>query len=141
MANLHDVRTKATSIVLSDGKTRTIRFDLNAMAEIEERYGNIQTAFSKLEEGGSMKAVRFILWAGLVHEDEALTERQIGGLIDIKELKDIMEKLGEALQADMPAVSAEEAAAAKAKLVAQGVPLSAGMEAAIKASVGDDPNK
>lgn len=101
MANLRDVKSKAVKITLSDGIERTIRFTLNAMAELEERYGSVDEAFAQLDKN-SIKALRCILWAGLMHEDSGLTEQQVGDLIDIQYLQELMGSVGEAIASDMP---------------------------------------
>lgn len=101
MANLTDIKRKATKITLLDGVERTLRFTLNALAELESEYGSVDDAFAQLEKG-SVVALRFILWAGLVHEDENLTVKQVGNLIDLDYMKDLTDKLGEALSSDMP---------------------------------------
>lgn len=103
MANVKDVKSKNTTIKLTDGVERTIRFTLNAMAELEERYGSVDAAFEQLDKG-SIKAVRCILWAGLIHEDPDLTEQQVGSLIDIQYMQELMTSIGTAFDADMPAV-------------------------------------
>ena len=72
MSNLRDARPTVKTITLSDGVEREVRYTLNAMAELEDRYGSVQAAFEKLDEG-SIKAARFVLWAGLLHTDEGLT--------------------------------------------------------------------
>lgn len=99
MSNVNDVRPKATKIKLSDGVEYEIKFTLNAMAEMEEKYGTVDDAFKKLDEG-SIKAARFVLWAGLMHT--GLTEQQVGDLVDLQTIHDIMSELGDALQNDMP---------------------------------------
>ena len=66
MSNLREVKPKVKTITLSDGVEREIRFTLNAMAELEDRYGSVQAAFEALDNN-SIKAVRCILWAGLMH--------------------------------------------------------------------------
>ena len=101
MANLKDARAKITHITLSDGKERELLFTLNAMAELEDRYGSVEDAF-KLLEAGSIKAIRFFLWAGLLHTEEGLSEMQIGSMIDIKCLEEIMTTVGDAFGNDMP---------------------------------------
>lgn len=106
MANVNDVKSKDIKITLKDGVERTIVFDLNAMAELEDKYGSVDAAFEMLENN-SIKALRFILWAGLIHEDENLTERQVGSLIDMQYIQDIMGTLGQAFEADMPDASDE----------------------------------
>lgn len=101
MANVKDVKSKAVKITLTDGIERTIKFTLNAMAELEDRYGSVDEAFKQLDNN-SIKAVRCILWAGLIHEDPDLTEQQVGNLIDIQYMQELMASLGEAFDADMP---------------------------------------
>lgn len=101
MANVKDVKSKAVKITLTDGVERTIKFTLNAMAELEDRYGSVDEAFKQLDNN-SIKAVRCILWAGLIHEDPDLTEQQVGNLIDIQYMQELMSSLGEAFDADMP---------------------------------------
>ena len=101
MANVKDVKSKAVKITLTDGVERTIKFTLNAMAELEDRYGSVDEAFRHLDNN-SIKAVRCILWAGLIHEDPDLTEQQVGNLIDIQYMQELMASLGDAFDADMP---------------------------------------
>lgn len=101
MANVIDVKPKPVKITLSDGVERTIKFTLNAMAELEDRYGSVEEAFKQLDNN-SIKAVRCILWAGLIHEDPDLTEQQVGNLIDIQYMQKLMASLGDAFDADMP---------------------------------------
>lgn len=101
MSNVKDMKAKDVKLTLSDGVERTLKYDLNAMAEMEDRYGTVEDAFKALDTN-SIKAVRFILWAGLIHEDESLTERQVGSLIDMNYLKELMSTLGDAFNADLP---------------------------------------
>lgn len=103
MSNVKDIQNKPIKITLTDGVERTIRFTLNAMAELEDKYGTVDAAFEQLDKG-SIKAVRFILWAGLIHEDPDLTEQQVGNLIDIQYMQSLMTSIGTAFDADMPAV-------------------------------------
>ena len=101
MANVNDVRDKDVTLVLNDGVERTLKYDLNAMAELEDRYGSVDAAFEMLDKN-SIKAVRFILWAGLIHAEPELTEQQVGSLIDVKYLRNLSTKLEEAFSNDMP---------------------------------------
>lgn len=101
MSNIKDVKSKGTSITLGDGVERTLRFTLNALAELEDRYGSVDDAFEALDKG-SIKAVRFVLWAGLLHTGEGLTEQQVGDLIDTECMAEIMQTLGVSLKSDMP---------------------------------------
>lgn len=101
MANVKDVKSKAVKITLTDGVERTIKFTLNALAELEDRYGSVDEAFKQLDNN-SIKAVRCILWAGLIHEDPELTEQQVGNLIDIQYMQELMASLNDAFESDMP---------------------------------------
>lgn len=112
MANVHDVKAKAVKITLKDGVERNIRFTLNALAELEDRYGSVDEAFAQLDKG-SIKAVRCVLWAGLIDEDPSLTEQQVGSLIDVQYLQELMASLGSAVEGDMPAAEPAQVEAAK----------------------------
>lgn len=111
MSNLREVRPKAKTITLNDGVERELKFTLNAMAELEDRYGSVQAAFEALDNN-SVKAARCILWAGLLHTEEGLTEMQVGNLLDVKSLQSIMASMSDALVEDMP--EQEEGAAPNA---------------------------
>lgn len=101
MANIENVKSKTTRITLNDGVEREISFTLNALAEIEDRYGSVEEAFKALE-ANSIKAIRLVLWAGLLINDESLTEQQVGALVDTQNLERIVASLGGAFQQDMP---------------------------------------
>lgn len=101
MSNVREVKPRVKTITLNDGVEREIRFTLNAMAELEDRYGSVDAAFSAMQ-GGSIKAARCVLWAGLLFNDENLTEKQVGNLIDLNSLDNIMAGLNDAMSEDMP---------------------------------------
>lgn len=101
MSNVREIKPRIKSITLNDGIERSIKFDLNAMAELEEKYGSVEAAFTALENN-SIKAIRSVLWAGLLHADPTLTEQQVGSLIDLESIGDIMEQLGESISDSMP---------------------------------------
>lgn len=108
MANLKEVKPRIKTITLNDGVEREIKFTLNALAEIEDKYGSVDEGFKKLDEG-SIKAARFILWTGLLHnENEHLTEQQVGNLIDMDLMNKIFETMNEAFSEDMPQNTATE---------------------------------
>jgi hypothetical protein len=91
MANKH----KAMVEVQLD-KKRNIRFTMNALAEVEDRLG-----FRLDEIEGkklSIKQIRALLFCGLMHEDENLTEEMIGDMIDLGNIKYVQEKMSEAFE-------------------------------------------
>ena len=92
MSKVNDMKAKEVKLTLNDGVERTLKYDLNAMAELEDEYGSIDEAFAMLDKN-SIKAVRFILWAGLIHEDPSLTVQKVGSLIDMAYLQNLMVRL------------------------------------------------
>lgn len=99
------IKPKPVTIQLD--KERSLLFDLNSFAEIEEIYGSVEEAMAALEKG-SLKAVRAILWAGLIHEDVSLTLQRVGAMITLPELPLISESIKQAFEESMPAEMLEE---------------------------------
>lgn len=99
MSSLRKIRPERVQIVLD--RTRTLVYDLNAFAELEENFGSIEEAMKALE-GGKIKAIIAILWAGLVHEDESLTPKQVGSIIGLADLQIVADALGKAITSAMP---------------------------------------
>lgn len=100
-----DIRNKGITVNLD--KERKLNFDLNAFCELEEMFGDIDKAFKALDKG-SMKAVRALLYAGLVSDDETLTLKQVGSMINIGNIEEISKMISEALNNSMPEVNEEE---------------------------------
>lgn len=100
MSNIATVRPKST-ITTSDGVERVIKFTMNAFADLEEKYGSIDEAIQKMD-GGSISAIRYILWLGLVEENSALTEREVGQIIEMRDFKDILKEITLAMGFDLP---------------------------------------
>lgn len=101
MSNLADARSKTTKITLNDGVERSLKFTLNALAELEDKFGSVEAAFNKLEKENSMKALRAVLWVGFLHESPNLTELEVGNLIDIAYMQDLVDSLSDAFESDM----------------------------------------
>ena len=82
MNNLKDVGVK-----LELDKPRTLRYDFNAMIEIDEKYEGVENALNELsaDENGRMtkalRTIRYLIYIGLVHEDPELTEEKVGNLL------------------------------------------------------------
>ncbi|MCW2279109.1 hypothetical protein [Heliophilum fasciatum] len=91
MANKH----KALVEIVLD-KPRTLRYDLNALAEMEAKLGVSLQELDQLTMG--VKQLRTFLWAGLIHEDPTLTEHEVGGWVDMDTLSMVNEKITEAFQ-------------------------------------------
>jgi hypothetical protein len=100
MSNLDVIKIKAVPVMLD--KERNIRFDLNAFAELEEATGRTLTESIDDIGKGSLKTVRVVLWAGLVWEDETLTEQIVGANIGMHNLAEVTEALTQAISAALP---------------------------------------
>jgi hypothetical protein len=101
MANIKKLRREPVIIDIGDGVERKLRYTLNSFALIEEKYGTMDKAMEALESG-SIIAIRYILWAGLIHEDENLTEHYVGNQIELADLEDLAEKMNKAMMGDLP---------------------------------------
>lgn len=102
MSNVADVKPKKRTVDLGDGVEREVVLSLNAMAELEDKYGSIDSAFEKIKQG-SIATIRFLLWCVLVPDgDTDLTEREIGRLIKLDNIQEIMSSVMDALEEQMP---------------------------------------
>lgn len=82
-----------SKIVLGD-KEYTLRFDLNALVELEDKMG------VPLSEMGEMKItirnVRSMLWAGVLHQEPEITEQEIGKFVDMDNMEEVQTAISEA---------------------------------------------
>ena len=102
MSNVADVKPKKRTVDLGDGVEREVVLSLNAMAELEDKYGSIANAFEKIKKG-SIATIRFLLWCVLVPDgDTDLTEREIGRLIKLDNIQEIMTSVMDTLEDQMP---------------------------------------
>ena len=68
------------------GKSKRLKYDFNAIADIEELSGmGMAKMFS--EEMIGFNTIRLLIWAGLKHEDRGITTQRAGMII-----KDMMEE-------------------------------------------------
>lgn len=83
------------SVTVELDKARNLRYGINALCTIEELLGKSITTLDLNQI--SIKDLRTILFAGLVHEDSELTPEKVGALIDdYTDMVTITNKLGEA---------------------------------------------
>lgn len=99
--------------VMIGDKECTLFYDLNAYAEIESRHGNIDEAMEELGKG-SLKALRLILWAGLIHEGTTYNDltgeataysiklHEVGNLINASNMHEVSENISKAISSGMP---------------------------------------
>lgn len=81
-------------------KPRTIVLDINALCRVEEVTGISmlvgQPAFS------SLRIMRALIWAGLLHEDQTLTLERVGELIGEADTSDLLTSIMKAYDVAMP---------------------------------------
>lgn len=73
MSNVNAIKTFKPVTMNLGGKERVIQFDMNAYAELENKFGSIEKAMDQLQSG-QMKDIRMILWVGLIHEEAVIDE-------------------------------------------------------------------
>src|SRR5579859_4771510 len=111
-------------------KPRTLLFDVNALVDLgdalglnlmtregwEELVGKFETPAPKSMDDkpepvfvphASFAKVRAIVWAGLRHEDESLTQRQVGAMLDPANLGPVITAYTEAFKATDATESAD----------------------------------
>lgn len=89
-------------------KERTLKLDLNAMVAFEEAAGK-SFAEGSFERGEmSPRDLRAILWACLLHEDDALTLKQAGSWVTAGNMMEVASKLNEAFEVALPESEGKE---------------------------------
>lgn len=104
MANIQAIRPVKHTIDLGDGVERDIEFSLNAMADLEDKYGTIENAFKKIQED-NISAIRFLLWCLLNNGEQEISEREIGRLINLRNLNDLMSSVMDYMEEAMPGIT------------------------------------
>jgi hypothetical protein len=78
-------------------KKRNLHYDMNALAEIEDALGVQLSELADVKM--TIKNIRAILWAGLIHEDPELTPQSVGALVDLENLEEVQEAVTVAFSA------------------------------------------
>lgn len=86
------------------GQTRRLRFDMNAIVALEQRFGRPLEKFADLD--ATVEVIRAMLWAALLHEEPTITEREVGEMVALDQLGDITEAVNEAFLASLPTSAA-----------------------------------
>ncbi len=105
--SIDDVSYEGVEVQLD--KVRHIKYTFAGMRIILKQYGSLQQALNVLgamgdsdltEEG--LDVLSTLIYAGLVHEDEGLTQATVEGLIDFRNITKLTEALTEALSGSLP---------------------------------------
>jgi hypothetical protein len=95
---------RRTPVTITLDRERTLRYDLNAMCTVEELTGE---SLTDLMRKPTIKNIRAVIWAGLIHEDPAITQTDVGGWIELAELQHIIQQIHKALGKDVVPADAE----------------------------------
>lgn len=108
MADIRAIRPVKHTIDLGDGVEREIEFSLNAMADLEDKYGTVEAAFNKIQEN-NISAIRFLLWCLLNNGEQEISEREIGRMINLRNLDDLMTAVMDYMEEAMPEIQEMQA--------------------------------
>ena len=96
------LRKKSVEITV-DEEIYFLRYDLNALVELEEAYENIEEAFNFEENPkGAIGKLRKVLFAGLQANHPDITEKEVGGMFTVENLSDFQDAIGKAMDIAMP---------------------------------------
>ena len=89
----------------------TLRYSTNAMVEFEDETGEEFLAIAtKMQRGNvSFKMLRALVWAGLLHDDDEITTKQAGNIIDEVGFEEAIEKAVQAIEYMFPSSKEEQA--------------------------------
>jgi hypothetical protein len=92
----------ATLVTVVIDKPRRLRFDFNAFASYEEVTGKSILAEGFQEGLNSVRGLRALLWAALLHEDPNLTLTDVGAMLHLGNARQVSDSVQAALGAALP---------------------------------------
>ena len=99
---LSKLRKKSIEIKVEE-EVFYLRYDLNALMELEEAYGDIEAAFDFEENPkGAIEKLRKVLFVGLQANHEGITEKEVGSIFTMENLSAFQNAIGEAMATAMP---------------------------------------
>lgn len=75
------------------GQERHLYYNLNSLEIIEDLTGS---TLDKVTKNISMKTLKALVYAGLVHEDKDLTVEAVGEMIGFEDIQVVSEAIGQA---------------------------------------------
>lgn len=94
-------------------KPRSLLYTLYGLSELQEAVGSFDDMMERLNQPEPrFKDVYLLLWAGLVHEDDNLTPKQVANMIDLADVKRVLGLAMDAFTAALPDQNPTEAAPA-----------------------------
>ena len=97
-----ELRNKGVKFTLGN-KEYELKFNMNTFCELEEAYGDINKAFEDLQLM-KIKAIRALLYAAIKVEDDTVTLKSVGDLLQLSDLERLGTVINEALSESMPEI-------------------------------------
>lgn len=101
-----ELKTKKIKLELLDGVHECV-FDMNALAEIEDIYGDIQIGLNQFKEK-PIGALRVFIYSLLKKENSDITISDAGSLIPMDNIENVVKSISEALSEAMPTNKTDE---------------------------------
>jgi len=99
---LAKLRKKSVEITV-DEEIFYLRYDLNALCELEDAYENIEDAFNFEENPkGAIGKLRKVLFVGLKANHPEITEATVGGMFTVENLSEFQDAIAKAMDIAMP---------------------------------------
>lgn len=100
--NAKQLQSKGKKKVTVNGRDYEIVMNFGVMGELEELYGNINTAMKEINNG-KIKAMTNLMYAVMVQEEgnEDLTPRKVGKMLDMDFINELT-KISDAVIESMP---------------------------------------
>lgn len=99
--NADKIKIAKVQAVLLDGREHSLNMNLNALCELEIAYKPFNEVLDELISG-SMVALRWLIWAALLDENEDLTVKEAGELIHPAMLEYLTVKINQAIANSLP---------------------------------------
>lgn len=97
-----ELRNKGIKFLLGD-KEYELKFNMNTFCELEEVYGDINKAFEDLQIM-KIKAIRALLYAAIKVEDDSVTLKSVGDMLQLSDLERLGTIINKALSESMPEI-------------------------------------
>ena len=125
--------SESIPITLKDGKVRQLRYEWPSLCRLKREHGISAFDVGKEQLLGHVDPTKItgLIWAGLIHENEDLTMDEVENLVDITNVMDLMETVGEAL---LEALHGKEKAETIKKVIRSSLESSPGKSTSKKAT-------
>lgn len=95
-----ELKNKGIKFKLGE-KEYELKLNMNTFCELEEIYGELNTAFEDLQKM-KLKAVRALVYAAVKSENEGITLKAVGEQLGLNDLERLGTAINEALSKAMP---------------------------------------